>query len=106
MDIRQIQEENRIWADRNFPNANIWEPLLGVSEEVGELHHAFLKHHQGIRLEENHLAKMEDAVGDIVIYLMDFCNRSGLDLQDCIERAWTEVKDRDWNHHRQEIGGN
>lgn len=85
------------WSNHNFPNNKPHMPLLGVSEEVGELCHAHLKMEQGIRgnLDEHKAAKA-DAVGDTIIYLADYCNRNDLSLELCVRAAWNEVKDRDW----------
>lgn len=104
-DISRIQAENKEWAWRNFGDAEAippWQPLLGAVEEIGELAHAYLKRHQGIRVNEDHDEAIKDAIGDIVIYLMDFCNRQNLDLELCVINAWEEVKQRDWNKHREE----
>lgn len=93
----ELQRQNWDWAQHNFPNATPVEPLLGVVEEVGELSHAFLKKQQGIRgSSEQHNAAMADAVGDIVIYLADFCNRNELSLSGCVIDAWARVLQRDW----------
>jgi NTP pyrophosphatase (non-canonical NTP hydrolase) len=125
IDLNIIQQEQKIWADRNFgsdfPDGN--NPLIGVGEETGELaealgaalstlrvvgalgqlDHAFLKRKQGIRgTRAEHNAAIKDAVGDICIYLMDFCTREGLQLADCINDAWEQVKYRDWLKHRQD----
>lgn len=39
----------------------------------------------------------KDAVGDIVIYMMDICNRRGWEFQDIIEDTCASVFARDWN---------
>jgi len=66
-------------------------------EELGELSHAHLKMEQGIRGEfATHQLGKQDAVGDIIIYLADYCDQNGLDLQKCVEYAWGQVKNRDW----------
>lgn len=97
MSIREIQAEHAAWSKKNFPNAEPWMPILGVIEEVGELAHAYLKRAQGIRgTQEQHTENMQDAVGDVVIFLMDFCTRHGFDLEEIIETTWEEVKQRDW----------
>ena len=96
MEIGKLQEEVMEWARRNFPQAERWEPLVGLQEEIGELSHAFLKKHQNIRLEEDHDANMVDAVGDIVVYLANFCGRNGIDLNRAVEQVWSEVRQRDW----------
>jgi len=38
-----------------------------------------------------------DAVGDIIVYLADYCERNDIDMAECVELAWNgEVKDREW----------
>jgi len=94
--LADIQTEQRLWSLRNFGGHPAWHPLLGIQEEAGELAHAFLKRTQGIRKNQNHDAAIRDAVGDIVIYLMDFCSCEGIDLQEAIEGAWDTVRKRNW----------
>ena len=94
--FRVLQLEVREWASRNFPNAEPWEPLMGAVEELGELAHAHLKEHQGIRTDENHKEAKEDAVGDILIYLADYCWRNGISMAGTIYETWQKVKKRDW----------
>lgn len=108
IDLEEIQKQVSIWSVKNFglnkskrsdQDLMSIAPLMGVSEEVGELMHVQLKSHQGIRGYddvEKRRAETADAVGDIVIYLMDFCSREGLDFQTCILDAWLEVKSREW----------
>jgi NTP pyrophosphatase (non-canonical NTP hydrolase) len=94
--IRELQEQVAIWVAKNFDHTEGWRPLLGVVEEVGELSHAHLKQVQGIRTQEKHQEKKIDAVADIVIFLCDYCNMEGIDLQKAIEETWKVVKKRDW----------
>jgi len=95
--LDRIQNENREWAARNFgPSRKSWHPLLGLQEEIGELSHAYLKKSQGIRDNENHDAAMKDAVGDIVIFLADFCSLMGYRLEQEVVATWAKVKQRDW----------
>jgi NTP pyrophosphatase (non-canonical NTP hydrolase) len=95
--IRKLQASHRTWVNANFPLQLSHQPLLGLVEEVGELAHAQLKMEQGIRgsVEEQHAYKI-DAIGDIFIYLMSYCNASGLDLEDIVIHTWEKVKRRDW----------
>jgi NTP pyrophosphatase (non-canonical NTP hydrolase) len=90
--LKNLQNAHAIWQHHNFPNAEKWECLVGAMEELGELSHAHLKMKQGIRLNEDHSAAQKDAVGDVVIYLLGYC----LDIDECIESAWSEVSKRDW----------
>lgn len=94
-DLNQIQEEQREWSTRVFGPQDATLPLLGVVEEVGELCHAVLKRKQGIRHDEDHLANEQDAIGDIVIYLLDYCNRRGYNLLQLVNDAWEIVRQRD-----------
>jgi len=96
MDLSELQSNAKTWADHNFPKAEPWEPLVGAMEELGELSHAHLKEHQNIRIETNYLLDKEDAVGDIIVYLADYCNRNGLDLASCVSSAWKTASSRDW----------
>ena len=96
--IEAWQDEHRMWLRHNFPDQDPYEPLLGLMEEVGELAHAHLKHKQGIR----GLAGLEaqaakiDAVGDIFVYLMSYCNANDIDLETAITDTWAQVRERDW----------
>lgn len=41
-------------------------------------------------------ADREDALGDVLIYLADFCRRNTIDLDDAVRKTWNQVKQRDW----------
>lgn len=96
--LEQFQREQAEWLARQpFAAGPSWHPLLGVVEEVGELSHAYLKRAQGIRGDDQtHEAKAKDAVGDVLIYLADFCSRMDFDLQQILDETWGAVKQRDW----------
>lgn len=99
--FKTIQKEIKVWADYNFPNTPSYRPLLGCSEELGELCHAHLKAEQGIRgtPEELKAAKL-DAVGDLSIYLMDYCNKEGINYHEVVAKVWDEVQQRDWQKNK------
>jgi NTP pyrophosphatase (non-canonical NTP hydrolase) len=82
-------------VNKNFPLQKKYQPLLGLVEEVGELAHAHLKDEQEIR-GHAHEAEKLDAVGDIFVYLMSYCNASGYDLEEIILDTWRTVEQRDW----------
>jgi len=105
MEIRDMQLEQAEWSKKNFPDSPSYHPLLGVVEEVGELCHAILKLEQGIRGKpEDHDLAGQDAVGDTLIYLMDFCTRKGWDMQEILEKTWDHVKQRDWQKDKKRGG--
>jgi NTP pyrophosphatase (non-canonical NTP hydrolase) len=93
--IRELQVQHVNWLSHNFPEQQDHQPLLGIVEEVGELAHALLKSEQGIR-GGNHRAEELDAIGDIFIYMLSYCNTRGIDLEDVIEGTWRAVRERDW----------
>jgi NTP pyrophosphatase (non-canonical NTP hydrolase) len=108
--FKQLQEEVSLWANKNFGDRlrkmgelgedeprPAWHPLLGLGEELGELDHAYLKMQQKIRgSSKKHIDEAKDAVGDILIYLADFCALMGFDMQEIIEETWNQVQKRDW----------
>jgi NTP pyrophosphatase (non-canonical NTP hydrolase) len=95
--VKKIQQEQATWAFFNFGPHNSTHALLGVTEEVGELSHAHLKFLQGIRITPaQYEIKAKDAIGDIIIYLMDYCTANGWDLEDIVRDTWDTVKTRDW----------
>jgi NTP pyrophosphatase (non-canonical NTP hydrolase) len=97
MAVRQIQKEQEAWSNYNFGKSDPTHSLLGISEEVGELAHAHLKKLQGIRLTpEQYEVKAKDAIGDIVIYLMDYCTLNGWDFTQVVQDTWANVKTRNW----------
>ena len=101
MNMQRLQSEQRAWAEKNFPNSTCSDSFEGIVEEVGELSHARLKMRQGIRgTKVEHEAAEQDAIGDIVIYIADYCNRRGISLDTCVETAWDTVKKRDWRKNK------
>jgi NTP pyrophosphatase (non-canonical NTP hydrolase) len=103
MTFTELQNNSSEWSKRNFgPHyGSGYRNLLGVAEEVGELCHAQLKGEQGIRHTPKEILKMKrDAVGDILIFLCNYCDSQGINMEDCAIEAWDEVKDRDWTKNK------
>ena len=96
MNLKTLQEELKPWVLHNFGTRPAYHPLLGAVEEIGELAHAHLKQEQGIRTDEDHDEKAKDAVADAIIYLADYCNCRGFDMDDIVTKVWNVVKTRDW----------
>lgn len=86
------------WRYKNFPpdKREAFHQMMGVVEETGEIAHALLKLSQDIRGNEDLEDKLMDSIGDLVIYLCGVCDARDLTLFECVNRAWLEVKDRDW----------
>lgn len=66
--LKQIQAEVGAWSKKNFPLNQPYHPLLGAIEEVEEYFDAEDK------------PELEDALADSMIYLCDYCERSGLEM--------------------------
>lgn len=97
MTFRDIERAVTAWATYNFPAATADQQLLGVVEELGELAHAVLKSQQGIRgYSEEDTAEAQDAVGDLLIFLINFCNLNGWNVLNILRDTWDEVRERDW----------
>lgn len=91
-----LQGEVHQWRTRNFPD-NPTHPLLGMVEELGELTHAHLKLEQEIRGDKSiHCAEKIDAIGDLVIYLADYCSQNRIALGAAVVKTWEQVQKRDW----------
>lgn len=84
------------WRKKNFPDTDSTEQFMGMVEEMGELSHAILKRKQGIRTNEDHDAAIVDAIGDIFIYMVNFCDLEGIDVVNAVHEAWFEVEQREW----------
>lgn len=99
-DLLKFQRDQKAWSYRNFGRGKAYRSLLGLVEEVGELAHAHLKGEQRIRGSKNeNFLKAVDAVGDVIIYLTDYCNRRGLSIEACLDMAWSEVRLRNWKKY-------
>ena len=86
------------WSRSNFGDQPSYLPLLGVAEETGELCHAHLKGEQGIRHTPTEVRALKiDAIGDIIIYLADYCEREGISLAEAVEKTWEVVEKRIWD---------
>lgn len=110
--MNRLQKSVADWARRNFgwtwndesrekgldqrECVETWEPLMGAVDELGDLAHSHLKQHQGIRrTDDEHTMKAMDAVGDVVIYLMDYCARRGWKFGNVVVEVAQNVLQRD-----------
>lgn len=85
------------WASVNFPNRQDWQAVVGMQEELGELAHAFLKRKLGIRHSNAEaLEKEQDAIGDLLIFLLNHCDRQGFNVEKILTKTWEKVSKRNW----------
>jgi len=98
--MRVVQDIANAWQREQFGDTTTMQALAGVTEEVGELAHALLKTEQNIRQDKDHDAEGQDAIGDIVMYLMHVCMTKGWDFGDCVRGALKTIIARDWREER------
>lgn len=77
----------RGWAaERNLITGSDPErQMLKLAEEHGELAAA---------ISRGHIIATRDAIGDMVVVLTIIAAQLGADIENCIEDAWQEIKDR------------
>lgn len=80
---------NRIrqWAhDRNLlAGSDTKSQFVKLMEEAGELAAAIARSDQD---------EFEDAIGDMFVVLTIMAAQNGVEIEECIARAWSEIKDR------------
>ncbi len=75
------------WAiERDLHNADPAKQILKLGEEYGELCEFVTK--------DRKLPVAKDAIGDMYIVLTILCLQLDLDIEDCIEMAYEEIRDR------------
>ncbi len=75
--FESIQEEQTAWSVRNFGMQPAHRPALGTIEELCELYEAW---------DARDNSKIVDALGDVGIYLLDYCGKRGWSFQ----KLWEE----------------
>lgn len=87
LDYRAIEIEIIRWAEARkiIPNARPYSQLLKAVSEMGELADAENK---------GDMASIRDAVGDVVVCLINYCALRDIDLVECLHGAYAEIKDR------------
>lgn len=100
--LDELAAEHKTWEAHNFPvegqipEIGVLRGIVGMCEELGELAHSVLKMYQGIRGDEAHIDRAKDAVGDLIVYATGVTDKLGFTIQESVDRAWNEVRDRDW----------
>jgi|AntDeeMetagen192_2_1112575.scaffolds.fasta_scaffold01470_5 hypothetical protein len=84
----EIQIEVGEWSSENFPGQEDINPLIGADEEMGELADT-------IEFDSEPDDEEIDAVGDILIFLADFCSIRGLDYQHAYELSQDRSPEHD-----------
>lgn len=76
-----------VWAnDRNLiQGSSAQAQMLKFLEEAGELAHGVARGEKD---------KIEDSVGDIFVVLTILCRQLDIDMIECVDKAYNEIKDR------------
>jgi len=72
-------------ARKIIPNSTPATQLLKALSELGELADATIK---------DDLGQIKDGVGDVMVCLINYCALQDINLVDCMESAFREIKDR------------
>lgn len=96
MDTTNIHNEVASWYSGMYPTAKADDVLIKLMEEVGELAASFQKNKwsTSIQTSQEWAHKEEDDIGDIMICLLAYCYKRGIDLDKVTMRTWKEVKGR------------
>lgn len=68
----EMQESQRAWAKANFGEQTPNQMMLGILGELGELAESYEEHNKQDGI---------DAIGDVGVYLMNYCNLKGWSLE-------------------------
>ena len=87
MNMTSLTKAIKQWVRaRNIHTAKPSKQFLKVVEEVGELAEGLAK---------SNLDATQDAVGDVFVTLVSLCETLNIDITDCVEQAYDEIKDRE-----------
>jgi NTP pyrophosphatase (non-canonical NTP hydrolase) len=84
---RLIERKVIEWANERglIKEENAPKQFIKLTEEVGELASALLKKDPYETI---------DAIGDIQVVLIILCEQLGINMNDCLESAYNEIKER------------
>jgi NTP pyrophosphatase (non-canonical NTP hydrolase) len=87
MSYAQIEMKIIQWAEARkiIPNSTPDVQLLKAMSEMGELADATIK---------NDKEAVVDAVGDVMVCLINYCALQDINLVDCMEVAYDQIKNR------------
>jgi NTP pyrophosphatase (non-canonical NTP hydrolase) len=87
MSYESIEMEIVRWSEARkiIPNSTPAVQLLKALSELGELADATIK---------DDLGQIKDGVGDVMVCLINYCALQDINLVDCMESAFREIKDR------------
>ena len=87
MTFEQFAANVQAWSEARgiYERSSKHAQALKAVSEMGELADAVIK---------NDRDALQDAIGDVIVCLVNVAEMSGLDVSECCESAWHEIKDR------------
>ena len=84
--ITELTARIEEWArDRSLDTADPTKQMLKLAEEFGELAEGLAK---------NKPEQVEDSIGDMYVVMTILALQLGLDIEDCVQKAYNEIKNR------------
>lgn len=80
--IKQVEQWSK---DKNLHNGNSFTQYAKSSEEMGEVAAALCR---------NDIDALRDGIGDVIVTLVILAQQNNMTLQECLEQAYGEIKDR------------
>ena len=90
--MNKLIEQVKQWHyDRNLIKGSTdLAQFSKLQEEVLELHEALICN----SYLDNYTPEITDAIGDIMVVLINIAERNNLTLEQCLEHAYNDIKDR------------
>ena len=87
MTYSQLEIEIIRWAEARqiIPRSNPRTQFMKAVSEMGELSDA---------LNKNDIDGIKDAVGDVLVCMINMCALLDINMTDCLQLAYNEIKDR------------
>lgn len=87
MKFEQFAANVKSWSEARgiYEHSSKHAQALKAVSEMGELADAVIKGDRDA---------LKDAIGDVIVCLVNVAEMSGLDAEECCEAAWHEIKDR------------
>ncbi|PTK73446.1 MULTISPECIES: MazG-like family protein [Staphylococcus] len=84
--LDQLVEQVEQWSiDKGLHNGNSFTQYAKTSEECGEVAAALCR---------NNTDALRDGIGDVIVTLVILAQQNNMTLQECLEQAYGEIKDR------------
>ncbi|RIO10135.1 MULTISPECIES: MazG-like family protein [Mammaliicoccus] len=86
MNLKQLIKQVEQWSiDKGLDKGNSFTQYAKSSEEMGEVAAALCR---------NDIDKLRDGIGDVIVTLVILAQQNNMTLQECLEQAYGEIKDR------------